>query len=81
MPVKQIRAMSALEALANVAVGYLLALATQILAFPLFGIAVTLRQNVLLGLIFLAISLARAYILRRLFEAWRWPRSRHSRTG
>jgi hypothetical protein len=44
MPVKQIRAMSALEALANVAVGYLLALATQILAFPLFGIAITLRQ-------------------------------------
>jgi hypothetical protein len=49
---------SALEAFANVAIGYLLALATQILAFPLFGIAVTLRQNVLLGLIFLAVSLA-----------------------
>jgi hypothetical protein len=59
-----------------VAIGYLLALLTQILAFPLFGIAVTLGQNVLLRLIFLAVSLVRAYILRRLFEAWRCPRSR-----
>ena len=73
--------MSALEAFANVAIGYRLALATQILVFPLFGIAVTLRQNVLLGLIFLAVSLARAYILRRLFEAWRWPSSKCSRAG
>jgi hypothetical protein len=44
--------MSLIEAAANVVTGYLLALAIQIAAFPLFGLDVTLTDNLLLGLIF-----------------------------
>jgi hypothetical protein len=33
-----------LEASANVAVGYVLALATQVLVFPLVGLVVTLHE-------------------------------------
>ena len=59
---------SLVEAGANVAVGYLLALATQALVFPLFGIATTLAQDSLIAGTFTLVSLARSYVLRRAFE-------------
>ena len=38
----QSRPMSLIEALTNVAVGYVLAVATQIVVFPIFGLAAAL---------------------------------------
>ena len=72
---KQSRAMSLVEAATNVIVGYGLAIATQIVVFPWFGIEVTLKKHFAIGLVFMAVSLARAYLLRRLFEAFRTPSS------
>ena len=68
---KQSRLMSLVESLANVLVGYGVAVATQILVFPLFGLAVTVSENLLIGLIFTAVSIVRSYALRRGFEALR----------
>ena len=68
---KQSRLMSLVEAIANVAIGYGVAVATQIAVFPLFGLAVTLGDNLAIGGIFTAVSLVRAYLLRRLFERLR----------
>jgi hypothetical protein len=68
---KQSRLMSLAESLANVLVGYGVAVATQILVFPLFGLAVTVSENLLIGLIFTAVSIVRSYALRRGFEALR----------
>lgn len=68
---KQSRRTSLIEAIANVAVGYCLAIATQIAVFPLFGLRASLGDNLALGAAFTAISLARSYVLRRLFEAIR----------
>ena len=68
---KQSRRMSVIEAIANVAVGYGLAVLTQILVFPMFGLRAPLADNLALGAVFTAISLARSYVLRRLFEAIR----------
>ena len=68
---KQSRRMSLVEALANVAVGFGVAVATQIAVFPLFGLQVSLGDNLALGAVFTVISLARSYTLRRLFEAIR----------
>lgn len=68
---KQSRAMSLVEAVANVVVGYGVAVATQILIFPVFGLHTTLTQNLKMGLIFTGISIARSYFLRRVFEGWR----------
>jgi hypothetical protein len=42
---KQSRAMSLVESIANVVVGYGVAVATQVLIFPAFGVHVTLAQN------------------------------------
>ncbi|MBK8909253.1 MAG: hypothetical protein IPM60_15650 [Rhodospirillales bacterium] len=63
--------MSLVEAVANVAVGYAVAVLTQILVFPLFGIRTTLGENLVIGLLFTFISIARSFALRRVFEAIR----------
>ena len=47
----QSRRMSLIEALTNVAVGYALALATQIVVFPWFGLHPSLGENLALSLI------------------------------
>jgi hypothetical protein len=65
---KQSRAMSLIEAVANVAVGYAVAVATQIAVFPLFGLAVSLGDNLTIGCIFTIVSLIRGYLLLRLFK-------------
>ena len=68
---KQSRTMSMVEATANVVVGYVLAIATQIVVFPWFGIETGLAEHLTIGLAFVGVSLLRGYLLRRLFEAIR----------
>lgn len=68
---KQPRLMSLVEAVANVIVGYGVAVVTQILIFPIFGLHTTLAQNLKMGVVFTVVSVARSYILRRLFEQLR----------
>ena len=48
----QSRTMSLVEAVANVIVGYGVAVITQILIFPIFGLHTTLAHNLKLGAIF-----------------------------
>ena len=60
-----------MEASANVVLGYVLAVATQIMVFPWFGLYPSLGDNLALGGVFVSISLFRSYALRRLFERWR----------
>lgn len=66
----QTRAHSFIESVTNVVVGYGVALGAQLVVFPLFGMHVTIRQNLGIGLIFTGVSLARSYCLRRLFNYW-----------
>jgi len=68
---RQSRRMSMAESLTNVAVGYGIAVATQIAVFPLFGLEVRLSDNLAMGAIFTGVSILRSYSLRRLFEAIR----------
>ena len=66
---KQSRLMSLVESVANVIFGYGVAVVTQILIFPVFGLQTTLGQNLAMGGVFTIVSLARSFLLRRLFEA------------
>jgi hypothetical protein len=68
---QQSRVMSFIEATTNVVVGYVLAIATQLAVFPLFGLEAALGEHLAIGMAFVAVSLARSYLLRRLFEAIR----------
>ncbi len=64
----QSRIMSLIEAATNVAVGYVLAILTQIVVFPWFGLNANLMEHLTIGVAFLGVSLVRGYLLRRLFE-------------
>lgn len=68
---KQSRLMSLVESLANVLVGYGVAVLTQVVVFPLFDLHVPLADNLLIGIVFTGVSLIRSYALRRSFEALR----------
>jgi len=63
----QLKRHSLLESIVNVAVGYGVALLSQIAIFPVFGIEVTLKDNILIGAFFTVVSIIRSYILRRIF--------------
>ena len=60
--------LSLLEAATNVTVGYAIAVLTQIVVFSLFGLVATLDEHLAIGFVFVGVSLARSYLLRRLFE-------------
>ena len=53
---RQSRLVSLVEALANVFVGYGVAVITQLLLFPIFGLMTSLGENMAIGAVFTAIS-------------------------
>jgi membrane protein implicated in regulation of membrane protease activity len=65
----QTRIGSLVESMMNIAIGYFVALGSQLLIFPLFGIHVSLSTNLWIGLWFTVISLIRSYVIRRWFNA------------
>lgn len=65
----QTRWMSFAESLTNIAVGYALAVLTQIAVFPIFGLQASLGENLMIGALFTSISLCRSFALRRIFNA------------
>ena len=67
----QSRIMSLVEAAVNVVAGYALAVALQLVLFPVYGLHPTLGQSLKIGLWFTLVSLLRTYALRRLFERQR----------
>lgn len=70
----QSRLMSFVEAVTNIVVGYWIAVLTQIIVFPWFGLPVRFVDNLAIGGVFTVVSLARSYTLRRVFERVRWQR-------
>lgn len=66
----QLKRHSLLESVINVAVGYGVALVSQIVIFPLYGMEVPLSANIQIGVWFTVISIIRSYLLRRCFNKW-----------
>lgn len=64
----QSRKKSLLESIVNVLIGYGVAVASQLLVFPLFGIHIPISDNLLIGVWFTCISLVRSYVIRRVFN-------------
>lgn len=65
----QTRLESLIESIINIAIGYFVALLSQMLIFPLFGIHVSLTDNLLIGAWFTGVSIVRSYVIRRWFNA------------
>jgi len=76
----QTKLQSAIEAVTNVAVGYLINITANFLIFPLFGWQISLEQNVLLGMFYTVISLLRSYSLRRFYN-WRHGKQFNTEEG
>lgn len=66
----QSRTHSAIESVANVAVGYGVAVGAQYAIFPVFNIHATHSEHLMIGAFFTVVSLARSFCLRRLFNRW-----------
>lgn len=64
----QSRMMSLAEAVTNVSVGYLVAIITQMVVFPWFGLSAPLSAHLAVGAVFTVVSIARSYVLRRIFN-------------
>lgn len=66
---EQSRLGSLIESIINIFIGYGVALVSQIVIFPMFGINIPIGDNILIGAWFTLISLVRSYIIRRWFNA------------
>ncbi|PZX03198.1 DUF7220 family protein [Celeribacter halophilus] len=64
----QSRLMSLVEAVANVAIGFSVAMLTQIIVFPWFGIDADFGTHLGISACFTAVSIVRSYLVRRVFN-------------
>jgi len=65
----QTRLSSFIEAIINVAIGFVINFTANMFIFPLFGFHITPGANLLMGLIYTVISVLRSYAVRRWFNA------------
>jgi hypothetical protein len=64
----QSRTASFIESLLNVAIGFGVSYASNLVILPLFGFMVNASQAFSIGVIFTVISIIRSYFVRRLFN-------------
>ncbi len=65
----QTRMGSFIEAWINVLIGFTINYIANLCIFPLFGMHISLSDNLLMGLIYTLISVVRSYTIRRWFNA------------
>lgn len=70
MKLGQSKHLSFAESLVNAMMGYGVAVTTQHMVFPLFGVHLPLSDNLKIGALFTVISILRSYWLRRVFNWW-----------
>ena len=64
----QSRRSSAVESFVNISVGLALAVITQRIVFPWYGIEARVSQNISIAIIFTIVSFVRSYTIRRIFN-------------
>lgn len=65
----QSRLSSFIESVANLIIGYIVAIVSQVILFPWFDIHISMHDNMIIGLWFMGISFVRSYVLRRFFNS------------
>lgn len=61
---------SLIESCASTFIGYIVAVTSQVLIFPIFNLQVPFTDTLLIGIWFTIISIIRSYIIRRIFNKW-----------
>ena len=64
----QSKKQSLFESIINVVIGYGVALLSQIIIFPIFGMYPEIKDNIMIGLFFTVVSIIRSFALRRFFN-------------
>jgi len=67
--VSQSRRGSFVEAWINVLIGFTINFMANLVIFPIFGWQISVMENLGLGVVYTAISVARSYAIRRWFNA------------
>jgi len=65
----QPRLQSFIEAITSTLIGLVVAMVTQLIVFPLYGLEINLQSNIEIAGIFTAVSIVRGYLVRRWFNA------------
>ena len=73
---RQTKKASLIEVITSIAIGYIAALATQIVIFPWFDIQIKFSEQLWIGVIFTIVSIVRSYCVRRLFNHIQFGRNR-----
>lgn len=63
---------SLIESCVNVAIGYGINLAANLIVLPMFGYHVSVKDAAGIGVVFTVISVARSYLIRRVFNRRKW---------
>ena len=64
----QNRISSLIESLTNTIIGLITSFGIQLMIYPLLDIDVSLKQNLIITLVFFSASVIRGYIVRRVFN-------------
>ena len=64
----QSKKLSIIESLTNILVGLLTSFAIQLVIYPILDIPVTIKQNVIITIVFFIASFIRGYLIRRFFN-------------
>ena len=73
----QSKAYSLLEAITNILVGVVVAFVSQLIIFGAYGVHLSMKVNLYMTLWFTAVSMARSFLLRRVFN---WIKINYERT-
>jgi hypothetical protein len=63
----QTRSMSMIEAITNTLVGFVMSILLQLMMTSALSIQMSLDQNLIMSLVFTVASVARGYLVRRMF--------------
>lgn len=63
----QTKSMSMIEAITNTLVGFVMSILLQLMMTSVLSIQMSLDQNIIMSLVFTIASVARGYLVRRMF--------------
>ena len=64
----QTKLQSRVETLVQQAIGFIVAMISQLIIFPVFDIHINMKDNLLIGIYFTIVSIIRSYLVRRAFN-------------
>lgn len=65
---KQTKRKSLIESVIQTIIGLGTSILIQIILYPIMGIPVSLKQNLIITLVFFTVSIVRGYFVRRIFD-------------